>query len=262
MLKYLREVIFTELTFIHFLIVCPLVFLAGFVDAIAGGGGLISLPAYLLSGLPTHFAIGTNKLSSFMGTAVSTGKYALSGFIPWKLALFCIVFAFGGSFCGSSLELLIPDLYFKIIILFVLPVSLVFVLKKKTLSEKEPFSFIKTAVISALSSLIVGFYDGFYGPGTGMFLILLFSGVAHLSLGRSNGLAKIINLATNSASVIVFLSEGKALLPLGLVAGVFGIAGNYLGASLFSQKGARWTRPVMIFVIVLLFIKVIYEMFA
>ncbi|MDY4954382.1 MAG: TSUP family transporter, partial [Candidatus Onthomonas sp.] len=89
-----------------YLIICPLVGIAGFVDAIAGGGGLISLPAYLIAGVPVHTAIGTNKLSSSMGTAVSTFRYAREGFIPWRQALICLVFALTGSAIGARLTLL------------------------------------------------------------------------------------------------------------------------------------------------------------
>ena len=112
-----------ELTALQFLIVCPLVFLAGLVDAMAGGGGLISLPAYLISGLPVHYAIGTNKLSSGMGTTLATWRFARSGYIHWKLALFCAVCALVGSTTGARLALLIPDAAFRVIMLVVLPLT-------------------------------------------------------------------------------------------------------------------------------------------
>ena len=104
-------------------IVCALVFLAGYVDAIAGGGGLISLPAYLIAGVPTHAAIATNKLSSCMGTTVATFHYAKSGFINVRLALPSIVFAFLGSFCGSNVLLLVDDGFLRLFLLVVLPVT-------------------------------------------------------------------------------------------------------------------------------------------
>ena len=106
-----------ELHLMHFLIVCPLVFLAGFVDAVAGGGGLISLPAYMIAGLPVHFAIGTNKLSSGMGTTLATARFAKNGYIAWKNALLCIVTALIGSSLGAKLALQLDDYYFKRLIL-------------------------------------------------------------------------------------------------------------------------------------------------
>ena len=152
--------------FVPYLIVCPLVFIAGFVDAVAGGGGLISLPAYLISGIPVHMAIGTNKLSSGMGTALATFRYARSGYVPWKLAAFCAVCALIGSACGAELALLIGDGVFKIIMLVILPLVALYVLRGKALAsdtEKEPLCAWKTTAISMAVALIVGAYDGFYG---------------------------------------------------------------------------------------------------
>ena len=122
-------------------IVCGLVFLAGYVDAIAGGGGLISLPAYLIAGVPTHAAIATNKLSSCMGTTVATFHYAKSGFINARLALPSIVFAFLGSFCGSNVLLLVDDGFLRLFLLVVLPVTAIYVMKSKSFDAAGLQSF-------------------------------------------------------------------------------------------------------------------------
>lgn len=119
----------------EFLIVCPLVFLAGFVDAIAGGGGLISLPAYLIAGLPVHTAIGTNKLSSGMGTAVATWRFWQKGYIPVKEALAGILLALAGSWTGAKIALMIDDSVFRIIMLFVLPLTAIYVMCNKSMGE-------------------------------------------------------------------------------------------------------------------------------
>ena len=249
-----------ELSFIQFLIVCPLVFLGGFVDAVAGGGGLISLPAYMIAGMPVINAIGTNKLSSAMGTTLTTIRYARDGFIPWKKAAICAVFALIGSSLGAELALLIDDGVFKIIMLFILPMTAIYVTRGKALvSEKEPFSFWKTAIIAALVALIIGAYDGFYGPGTGTFLIILLTALAHIPVTEANGTAKVINLSTNVAALAVYIINGKVIYLLGLVAGLFGILGNYIGARYFEKGGAKSMRPIMITVLVIFFIKVLYE---
>lgn len=146
-----------EISIIQYLIVCPLVFLAGFVDAVAGGGGLISLPAYLIAGFPVHFAIGTNKVSSAMGTTLTTVRYTKSGFIPWKQAIFCVLFALAGSACGANLALLIDDGVFKIIMLVILPLTALYVMKGKALSgEREPYSRLKTTLLSCTIAFIIG----------------------------------------------------------------------------------------------------------
>lgn len=249
-----------EITLIQFLIVCPLVFLAGFVDAVAGGGGLISLPAYLIAGFPVHFAIGTNKISSAMGTTLTTIRYTKSGFIPWKQAIFCVLFAFAGSACGANLALLINDGVFKIIMLVILPLTALYVMRGKALSgDKEPYSAVKTTVLACAVAFFIGAYDGFYGPGTGTFLILLLTAVAHMPVNEANGVSKAINLATNLSALVVFLINGKVVFAIGLVAGLFSIAGNWLGSSLFKKGGSKAVKPIMITVLVIFFVKVLYE---
>ena len=150
-------------TFYTYLLVCPLTFLAGLVDAVAGGGGLISLPAYLIAGLPVHNAIATNKMSSSMGTTIATVRYGMSGFIPWKIALFCAVFAMVGSNIGANLALLLSDRVFKIVMLVILPLTAWYVLRGRALDgEREAFTAKKTTLIAMGIALAVGVYDGFY----------------------------------------------------------------------------------------------------
>lgn len=246
---------------IQYLIICPLVMLAGFVDAIAGGGGLISLPAYLIAGLPVHNAIATNKMSASMGTLLVTWEYARAGFIPMKLSLFCIGCAFAGSYLGAHLALLMDPHAFTIFMLVVLPLTAYYLNRGKALVvEKEPYPFRKTAVLSMVAALVIGVYDGFYGPGTGTFLLLLLSGLAHIPLKKANGVTKAINATTNVAALCVFLLNGKILFPLGIIAGLFGMAGNYLGAIYFAKSGAKNVRPIIMAVLVIFFVKILYEL--
>ena len=249
-------------TVIPYLIVCPLVFIAGFVDAVAGGGGLISLPAYMLSGIPVHMAIGTNKLSSGMGTALATFRYARSGYIRWKLAVYCVISALIGSACGAELALLIDDGVFKIIMLVILPLTAAYVLSGKALAageEKGALPQWKVTLISMVVALVIGAYDGFYGPGTGTFLILLLTGLAHMRLSEANGIAKAINLSTNVAALTVYLLNGKVIFPLGLTAGCFSLAGNYIGTRFFAKGGAKAVKPIILIVLAIFFVKVLTE---
>ena len=249
-----------EITLTTFLIVCPLVFLGGFVDAVAGGGGLISLPAYMIAGLPVHNSIATNKLSSGMGTTVSTIRFAKGGNIPWKKALPCIVMAMIGSACGARLALLVDAELFKRLMLIIIPVTAYYVLKNKSMDrEPDPMDFKKMLIRASIVALVIGMYDGFYGPGTGTFLILLLSSFAKFRLGEANGVAKSINLTTNITSLAVYLMSGKVIIVLGLVAGLFGIAGNYIGVSFFNDKGAKAVRPIMIGVLTIFFIRILTE---
>jgi len=250
-----------QVDFYVYLLVCPLVFLAGVVDAVAGGGGLISLPAYLIAGLPAHNAIATNKMSSSMGTTIATVRYGMAGFIPWKVASFCVVTAMIGSQLGARLALMLSDRAFTVVMLVIVPVTAWYVLRGKALeTEKEPFGAKKTILLSMVIALAVGVYDGFYGPGTGTFLLLLLTALGHMPLQMANGTTKAINLTSNITALVVFLLNGKVLLPLGIVAGVFNIAGNYLGARLFEKGGAKAVKPVMIVVLVIFFIRVITDL--
>ena len=247
---------------IQFFIVCPLVFLAGFVDAVAGGGGLISLPAYMIAGLPVHYAIGTNKLSSGMGTAITTGQFARKGYIPWKQAVFCVFCALAGSSLGARLALMLEDGIFRIIMLFILPLTALYVTRGKALVvEKEPFSLGKTLAVSMAAAFGIGIYDGFYGPGTGTFLILLLTAAAHMDLRHANGVAKTINLTTNITALTVYWMNGKVVFLLGLAAGLFSVAGNWLGARFFEERGARAVKPIMLTVLAVFFVRILLEQF-
>jgi uncharacterized membrane protein YfcA len=246
-----------------YLIVCPLVFLAGFVDSIAGGGGLVSLPAYLLAGVPVHFALGTNKLSSTMGQAIASFRYYKNGFVDIFLCVPSILAALAGSALGTSLTLLTNERYLQWLLVIVLPLTAFYVLRKKELLPREPaFSRPKTAIISTVISFVIGGYDGFFGPGTGTFLILLYTGLARVEARTAAGNAKLVNLASNMSALAVFLIHGRALLPLGLTAGVFSIAGSYIGSGLVIRRGAGVLRIFILGVLALLLIKIVYDLLA
>jgi uncharacterized membrane protein YfcA len=172
-----------------------------------------------------------------------------------------VIAAFLGSALGANLALIIEDRIFRIILLIVLPLTAAYVIFGKRLdTEREEYPKIKTAVLSSLISFVIGIYDGFYGPGTGTFLILLLTAFAHLKLTEANGTSKAVNLATNCSALAVYLINGKVLFVLGLVAGLFGIAGNYLGTRMFDKNGAKVVKPVMLAVLAIFFIKLLTEL--
>lgn len=250
-----------QLSFITFLIVCPLVFLAGFVDAVAGGGGIISLPAFLLAGLPVHNALGTNKLAASFGATVSAVRYGKQGYIKYLQVIPAVLLAYAGSSLGSRCALLIDERIFKFIMLVVIPVTAAFLIfRKKIFEEKEPFSVKKTVSVACIASFFIGFYDGIYGPGTGTFLILLFTNAAHMKLTEANGAAKAINLTTNIASLLVYILNGVVIFPLGLAAGAFNLVGSYLGTKCFDKGGAKVVKPIMLCVLAAFFVKIIVEL--
>lgn len=152
-----------------FLIVCPMLFLAGLVDAIGGGGGLISLPAYLLAGVPMHNAIATNKLSSTCGTTLTTVRFIRQGLVNWKIAVPTIVFAMLGSSLGANLSMKMDEGIMQNILFVVLPIVAFVVMNPKLFRDNEGAKVVLNArlwVTAILSSFLIGMYDGFYGPGT------------------------------------------------------------------------------------------------
>ena len=245
-------------------IICPLILLGGIIDAIGGGGGLITLPAYLIAGFPVHFAIGTNKISSVMGTSIAVLKFIRDGFVDFKLSFFGVIFALLGSSLGAKTALLISDQIFKILMLLILPLTAYYVFKSQNLLKNEnnyeTLITSRTYVICSLVGFFLGFYDGFYGPGAGTFMLLLMAGAGKLSVQKANGAAKAINFATNLAAVAVYFTNGKAILPVGIAAGIFSILGNYIGAKFFEKGGAKTVRPVILVVLSLFFVRVIYDL--
>lgn len=244
------------------LLVCIGVFCASFMDAIGGGGGIISLPTYLLAGLPMHFALGTNKLSSCIGTVASTVRYVKNGYVNWFLGIPSIALALIGAHLGTKLHLAMDEKYLKLVLILVLPVIAVILLRKKDLPEEWlPLKQWRRCAIIWAASLIFGAYDGFYGPGTGTFLLLTFCYLGKIDVRTASGNVKLVNLSSNIGALATSLAAGKVIIPLGLTAAVFSIAGQYLGAGLALKNGSKIVRPVILVVLFLLSGKVLLELF-
>ncbi len=245
------------------LLICVGVFLASFMDAIAGGGGIISVPTYLigLTGVPTYFALGTNKLSSAIGTVFSTARFIRRGFVNWKLAIPSVFLALIGSVGGTWLQHRTPELVLKYLLLAVLPVVAFITLRTRTWPDQPgdiPFS--RQAAIVWAASFAVGAYDGYYGPGTGTFLMIIFIRLAKLDTRTAAGNVKIVNLASNIGSVTTALLSGYALIGVGLISAVASVLGHYLGAGLAIKNGSKIVRPTVILVLILLTAKVLSEL--
>ena len=249
-----------QLTPLMFIIVCPMLFLAGLVDAIGGGGGLISLPAYLLAGLPVHTAIATNKLSSSCGTALATGRFIRKGLVNFRLAVPSVIAAVLGSSLGAKLSLAVSEEIMKYILLAVLPIAAFIVLNKHLFRNDGKHSAVadrRTIAICIIAAFVIGIYDGFYGPGTGTFLIIAFTVLARMTVESANAQTKVINLTTNITSLTVFLLNGQVLFPLGLAGALCNMAGNWVGSGLAITKGTKIVRPVILLVLLLLLAKIL-----
>ena len=250
-----------ELSLSMVLIVVAGVFLAGFMDGIAGGGGIISVPAYLLAGLPAHLALGTNKLSSCVGTAVSAGRFVRSGYVDWKLALPSILLAMLGASLGTRLQLMVDERVLQVLLLAVLPLVALVVLRQRSLPEERgDIAAGRQRVIVYSAALVIGAYDGFYGPGTGTFLVLILCTLGKLDVRTASGNVKIMNLSSNIGALVTSLLSGKVFLALGLIAGLASIAGHWLGSGLAIKDGSKIVKPAILVVLSLLAVKVIAEL--
>ena len=248
-----------EITWQMFLIVCPLAFLAGFVDSVAGGGGLISLPAYYMAGLPPILAAGTNKLSACLGTFAASGRFLLGGKVNGWVALMAALGALPGSWLGTMLLQHIPENAIRVMMLVIIPLVALVVLKEKNLSPRRAIPDKAVKPVSFAIGLAVGFYDGLVGPGTGTFLILLFTMVVGLEAISASGTAKLVNLASNVASLTELLLAGQVLIGLGIPAAACAIGGNLLGANMTIRRGGGFVRRMLMVVLALLLAKMVLD---
>lgn len=242
-------------------IACPLFFFAGFVDSIAGGGGLISLTALLALGVPPHTALGTNKFAACIGTGTATIQFIHKRRIKWDAAITAFVGAAIGSAIGAELALHIDERLLSRIVLVVIPVVGIFLIFKRDFGATEkrlPQKILLPG--SFLTGLVIGLYDGFVGPGTGTFLILAFTLFLGLNLATACGSAKLVNFSSNAAGMAAFVLAGAVDYRLAVPCALFNMAGNFLGARMALKQGAKIVRPMMIFVIVLLLAKVVWDL--
>ncbi len=241
------------------LLVCLGVFLASFMDAIAGGGGIISVPTHLIAfgSLPAPYALGTNKVSAAIGTVFSTGRFIKNGYVDWRLFGPSIVFALAGSAIGTWLQHRTPDAVLKYLLLFVLPVVAFITLRgREWPDEPGEIDPKKQLFIIWAASFLIGGYDGYYGPGTGTFLMIVFIRAAKLDTRHAAGGVKVINLSSNIGSLVTQTVSGYVYWGVGLIAAVASIAGHYLGSGLAIKNGSKIVRPTVIVVLVLLTLKV------
>lgn len=248
-----------EITFQMYLIVLPMIFLAALVDSIAGGGGLISLPAYTLVGLDYNITSGCNKFSAMFGTLVATIRYYKSGKLLLTPALCAAATALPGSWLGTRIAMALGTDFMNGFMVFAIPVVGVLVLfrGKKDDIGRPPMKHMK--LMCAVIGFVIGMYDGFFGPGTGTFLIILFTWVTGMDMVSATATAKPVNLASNIASLITRISAGHVLYALAIPAMCCSIAGGWIGSKLALKRGAKLIRFVMMGVLLLLTVKLAIE---
>lgn len=234
-------------------------FLAGFVDAVAGGGGLIQLPTLLVAFPNTALAtiVGTNKSVSIFGTTAAANTYRKKLPTDRRVLVPMIIFAFLGSMAGSALVTYVEREWFEPIILVILIVVALFTIFRPTFGQHEKNIKNAAAFKSVLLGGVIGFYDGIIGPGTGMFLLFGLVSVLGSTFLQASATAKFVNVATNFASLVVFIPGGHIIWLLTLVMAPANLLGGVVGARTALDKGSKFVRAIFIIMIAVLIIRFI-----
>lgn len=237
----------------------------GFIDAIAGGGGLLTMPALLLTGVPPHLALGTNKISSSLGTAVALGAFARSHLVLWRLALAGLGFSLLGSWIGSLLALQISSAALGKILMGLLPVGMLLTLAPKRKCQDRRGTPARSGprfwLLVPLVCLAIGVYDGFFGPGTGSFLILALHWVLHTDLIEASATSKVLNLGSNVGATVAFIWHGTVFWPLAVIMTACSMLGNWLGSRTAIRVGPAAVRRFLMVSLGLLLMTLIWRYF-
>ena len=246
-------------------LLCLFAFIAGFVDAIVGGGGLIQLPAglILLPQFPAGTVIGSLKIPAFTGTSFAVQQYLKKVKVNTKQVLMMVAIAFLSAFAGSQLLSMLSNKYMKPIIFFVLIVVAIYTYSKKNFGQhaQKNIDPKKQFLYSMIISLVIGFYDGFIGPGAGSFLIMAFISVLGYDFLKASTHAKLVNLATNLGSISLFLLKGSILWSVAIPMAVSNGVGGIFGARLAIYKGNQFIRVFFLLVVTATLLRFGYDIF-
>lgn len=243
-------------------LLCLAAAFAGWIDAVAGGGGLVQIPALLLAlpGTPPATVLGTNKLASVWGTSAAAVTYARKAPPDLRTALPMAAVAFAGSAMGAASAGLLPASAFRPLVLGLLVGVFAYTALQPRLGETEALRYEgrRHYAVALLAGAGIGFYDGIFGPGTGSFLVVVLVGLLGYSFLRASAAAKVVNAGTNLAAVLLFASQGALLWPLGLAMGACNLAGSVLGARMAIARGSRFVRAVFLSVVAVLILRLAY----
>lgn len=232
---------------------CAFAFLAGFIDAVAGGGGLVQVPALfvLMPSVPAATLLGTNKFASIWGTLWATWQYSRQIPMEWRATVPTCLAALLAGYVGARTVAHVPTDFLRPLILVLLVVVLVYSLWRKDLGALHAprLSRAATVWVGLATGTVLGFYDGFFGPGTGSFLIIAFVGLFGFSFLAASASAKAVNVITNGASLAYFATHGHVLYAVALPMALCNVAGSYVGTKLALKLGSRFVRVVFVLVV-------------
>ncbi len=249
-----------ELSTLLVLSLCSII--AGFIDSIAGGGGLLTIPALLSVGIPPAQALATNKLQSSFGSFSASFYFLRRGYIDLKLIRNAILFTFIGSACGTLLVQQIDPSSLKQAIPFMLIGFALYFIFSPHIGDEDRQQRMNFFLFSLLVGLVVGFYDGFFGPGTGSFLAISFVALAGFNLAKATAYSKLLNFTSNIASLIFFMLGGKILWQVGLIMGVGQFIGARLGSKMVVSKGSKIIRPLLVVMSLVMSARLLWQHYA
>ncbi|KAA1184006.1 TSUP family transporter [Photorhabdus heterorhabditis] len=238
-------------------ILATIAFLAGFFDAIAGGGGLITLPALFLAGIEPISAMATNKLQATSASISATVIFARNGWIEWRNSVFLVLFSLLGGVSGALFVSVVSKRVLEACVPILLIVVAIYFIFAPKLSGRSNRKRISVLLFSFLIAPVLGFYDGIFGPGTGSFLMMSFMFFCGLEMMRAMSFTKLANASCNIGALFIFITKGVIIWPLALAMAIASFAGAQLGARYAVKIGPRLIRPMLILVCCVLAIKLI-----
>ena len=247
-----------ELSLLSFAFLLGIAFFAGLVDSIAGGGGLLTIPSFLLVGIPPHLAIGTNKLQSSFGSLTAAINYFRLGLIDLNQIWIGVVSTMVGAFLGSWIVTLISATFLETYIPYLLGALLIYLSIAKKIGAEDKPNRLPRQIFYFIFGLTLGFYDGFFGPGTGAFWTIALVGILGFNLKKATAQTKIMNFTSNIVSLLIFIILGKVMFLLGIAMGVCQIFGAYVGSNLVAKKSVGFVRVLLILVVSASLVKLLF----
>lgn len=247
---------------ITIVLLCMAGFIASFVDSIAGGGGLISVPAFMLAGLPPHMVLGTNKFSATAGSFTSSLGFIKSGNANFKLLKYLIPFTFIGAVLGVKAVLNIDQKFLTTLVLILILFIGIYTLFSKSLGLQDKFQGLtkNNVACGILLALSLGFYDGFFGPGAGSFLVFGFINIFGFNFVSSSANARTLNFVSNITALILFAISGKVNYIYGIPVAIFMILGAKMGTSMALNKGSKLIKPIFVTMSLAVAVKMLLNM--
>lgn len=236
--------------------------IAGLVDSIAGGGGLIALPALLAVGLPPQIALGTNKLQGCFGTFSAACNYIKKGQVHFKEARLAVCTTLIGAGSGAYLVQLLPADFISTLIPIMLLLIFIYTIISPKLGFEDRAANMSGALFSIIFGLCLGFYDGVFGPGTGSFWTMAYMAIMGMNMTKASGYTKIMNFTSNIVALTVFIVGGNVLYSVGFVMATGQVLGATAGSSMAIKNGAKFIRPVFLIVVLLTIVRLVYLNYA